>query len=300
MGRTAVNLVITDLDNTLYDWFEFWYHSFSALLGGLERDSGISREVLIREIKRVHERHQTSEYAFLLQELPSLRKLHPGGDVVKIYDDAVHEYRRARQQHLRLYPGVLSTLEALKQAGTLVVGYTESMSFYSSSRVRALALDGLLDFLYSPEDHTLPNGLVREKIRMFPPESYRLRRTVHRHTPAGELKPNPVILLDIIREVGGSAASSIYVGDSLIKDILMAQDAGVTDVYAKYGTAHTREEYELLRAVTHWTPEQVEREKLASSRTVRPKLSLERSFQEALDLFDFYAFEEPSLMRARL
>ncbi len=28
-------LLITDLDNTLWDWFEAWYESFSALLDGL-------------------------------------------------------------------------------------------------------------------------------------------------------------------------------------------------------------------------------------------------------------------------
>lgn len=135
---------------------------------------------------------------------------------------------------------------------------------------------------------------------MYPPEYYRLERTEHRHTPAGEVKPNPAVLLDIIGEVGGSVESSVYVGDSLVKDVSMAQDAGVLDVHAKYGTAHTREEYELLRAVTHWTPEQVEREKLASSRMVRPTVTMERSFREILDLFDFFTFSEATKVRARL
>jgi phosphoglycolate phosphatase len=299
MKKSAVDLVITDLDNTLYDWFEFWYHSFGALLSRLVRDSNIPREVLIREIKQIHERHQTSEYAFLLQEIPSLQKLHPGESIVKIYDDAVHEYRRARKQHLSVYPGVLPALEFLKQNGTLIVGYTESMGFYSASRVRALGLDGLLDVLYSSEDHSLPHGVARENIRMYPPENYGLLRTVHRHTPAGELKPNPAVLLDIIREVGGRTETSIYIGDSLMKDVLMAQEAGVTDAHAQYGTAHTREEYELLRSVTHWTAEQVERERVASSRTVRPTFILERGFQEILDLFEFHSFRETPLARAQ-
>jgi phosphoglycolate phosphatase-like HAD superfamily hydrolase len=297
--RPIIDLVVTDLDNTLYDWFEAWYHSFRAFLDRLEYDSGIPRQVLIREIKQIHERHQTSEYAFLLQEVPSLQKLHPGENVVKIYDGAVHDYSSARKQHRRLYPGVLQTLESLKRNGVMIVGYTESMGFYSASRVRALGLDGMLDLLYSPEDHSLPQGLVREKIRVYPPESYGLLRTAHRHTPRGELKPNPAVLLDIIREVGGGAESSVYIGDSLIKDVLMAQEAGVTDVYAKYGTAHAREEYELLRSVTHWTADQVERERVASSRTVRPTFTLERSFSEILALFEFRSFREAPLARAR-
>src|SRR5436305_13136677 len=94
MRKAAVDLVITDLDNTLYDWFELWYHPFMTLLDALQLDSGISREVLVREIKQFHERHQTSEDAFLVQELPSLQKRHPGEDVTKVYDDANHDYRR--------------------------------------------------------------------------------------------------------------------------------------------------------------------------------------------------------------
>ena len=122
---------------------------------------------------------------------------------------------------------------------------------------------------------------------------------MHRHTPAGELKPNPAILLDIIHEVGGSTETSIYVGDSLIKDVLMAQEAGVMDVHARYGTAHTREEYELLRSVTHWTAEQVERERAASNRMVQPTFVLERSFQEILDLFELHSFQDTPLARAQ-
>jgi phosphoglycolate phosphatase-like HAD superfamily hydrolase len=298
MRRPLVDLVVTDLDNTLYDWFEFWYHSFGALLGRLVLDSGLPREVLIQEIKAVHERHQTSEYAFLIQELPSLQRLHPGQDVVKVYDDAIHEYRRARKKHLKLYPGVMETLKALKQRGVLLVGYTESMAFYSASRVRALGLDGILDCLYSPADHSLPQGLQREQLRSYPPEHYELERTEHRHTPPGEHKPSPTVLLDIVGESGGAVERTLYIGDSLVKDVSMAQDAGVADVYAQYGTAHTREEYELLRAVTHWTAEQVEREKLASSRTVQPTYTLETGFREVLGFFDFQSFGRPLLARA--
>ena len=300
MRKLSATILITDLDNTLYDWFEFWYHSFEALLDQLVEDSGIAQEVLVREIKQVHERHQTSEYAFLIQELPSLQKLHPAEHIAQIYDNAIHEYRRARKKHLRLYPGVMETLETLKANGVLLVGYTESMGFYSASRIRSLGLDGVLDYLYSPADHSLPLGLSREQIRMYTPDHYGLERTEHRYTPPGEVKPNPVLLLDILGEVGGSVESSIYVGDSLVKDVLMAQEAGITDVYAKYGTAHTREEYELLRAVTHWTAEQVEREKAASSRMIQPSFTLERCFEEVLDLFEFYSFTSIPVARARI
>ncbi|HEX8684644.1 MAG TPA: HAD hydrolase-like protein, partial [Ardenticatenaceae bacterium] len=105
------------------------------------------------------------------------------------------------------------------------------------------------------------------------------------------------ILKEIIHdeEIGASVDQTIYIGDSLMKDVAMAQDAGVTDVYAKYGIAQHREEYELLRRVTHWTQEDVERERAIYARaTVTPTHVLEESFAEVLDLFEFVPHRRPN------
>jgi len=286
-----VNVVITDLDNTLFDWFEAWFNSFSAMLDKLVVESGVSRDLLIQEIKSVHEKHGTSEYAFLIEELPSLRRLHPDGNLIEIYDESIHEFRRARKKHLRLYPTVLETLSKLKKKGVLIVGYTESMAFYTNYRVRILNLDDVLDFLYSPEDHDLPKGMTKEQIRKYPAESYSLQNCQHRHTPSGEMKPNSKVLLKIINDLGATPDQCIYIGDSLTKDIVMAQDAEVTDILVTYGKADHREEYELLRQVTHWTGEQVQHEKKISEKDVTPTFIMRKSFSELLENFNFEAFK---------
>ena len=290
MYKRRVSVVITDLDNTLFDWVHIWYESFSAMLDRLVEDSKVSRDRLIREIKTVHEKHGTSEYAFLIEELPSLQEIHPGGNLVEIYDEAIHAYRIARKKHLRLYPSVMETLKTLKDNGCLIIAYTESLAFYTNYRIRNLSLDGILDYLYSPADHELPANLTREQLRRYPPEHYDLRHTRHRSTPAGELKPNSEILLSIIRDIGAQAEQCIYVGDSLMKDVEMAKQAGVTDVYALYGDARRREEYELLREVTHWTSERVQKEKNVSAKDIAPTYTLFSSLSGILDLFCFEAF----------
>lgn len=282
--RKEVTLVITDLDNTLFDWVDIWHKSFSAMLRVLVEQSGIATEVLIPEIRSIHQRAGTSEYAFLLEELPSLRAKHPGDDLTKIYSPAIEAFREARASAMKLYPGVLETLQFLAGCGCGTVGYTESQEFYSIFRIKNLGLDGLLQYVYTPPDHPFPEGLTKESVRSRSSEAYFLRLTKHRHTPAGELKPNPKLLTDIIRETGGEPRYTIYVGDSLMKDIAMAQSAGVTDVYAKYGEAKNRPEYDLLRAVTHWTGSSVERERHFE---ITPSYTLTNSFAEIRDLFDF-------------
>ncbi len=66
-----------------------------------------------------------------------------------------------RRKHLVLYPTVAETLLKIKGRGTRIIGYTESMAFYSNYRVRRLGLDGVLDYVFCPEDHVLPE-LVQE------------------------------------------------------------------------------------------------------------------------------------------
>lgn len=296
MNNKRISLVITDLDNTLFDWFSQWYYAFDALLTGLAEESGISKETLIPEIKKIHQTHGTAEYAFLIEEIPSIRAKFPDGDLVKRFDEAIHAHRSARKAHLRLYPGVMATLQSLKEKGCLVVGYTESMGFYSNYRVRQLGLDGVLDYLYSPPDHDLPPGMTIEQIRKYPASYYELKRTKHNHTPKGELKPNPKLLLDIIDEVGGLPGETLYVGDNLWKDVQMAQEAGVTDVHASYGTAHTKSGYdELLVKVTHWTDEDVTRERDLKAHDVKAHTTLEKHFDEILGKFDFVPFNSGSI-----
>lgn len=211
--------VITDLDNTLFDWVDIWHASFKAMLDQLVKSTGIAEDVMIEEFKAVFTKYGTTEYAFAIEELPSLRRKHPDGDLTALYQDAIHAFRSARQKHMRLYPTVHDTLTSLKTSGCLIAGYTESFAFYSAYRLKTLDLDGVIDVLYSPPDHELPAEDVLAKRRQYPAEHYRLQKTAHHHTPAGAKKPAPEILLGIIKDLKVEASTAIYVGDSLMKDV---------------------------------------------------------------------------------
>src|SRR4051794_33404465 len=107
--RQKISVLITDLDNTLDDWVGIWYASFSPMLEMLMKQSELPRDTLIKEIKAVHQRHKTSEYAFVIEEIPSLITKHPGEDLAVVYADAIRAYREGRARALKLYPGVAST-----------------------------------------------------------------------------------------------------------------------------------------------------------------------------------------------
>jgi phosphoglycolate phosphatase-like HAD superfamily hydrolase len=289
-SRPTVTVLVTDMDNTLFDWLGMWQAAFGAMLERLTADSGMARETLEREFYALHQRYGTTEYAFAIQELPSLRARHPPEDLPARYAPAIEAYRTVRRQTLRLYSGVLDTLRTIRAAGTLVVAYTESRAYYADYRVRTLGLDRVLDYLYSPPDHALPEGVTPSLIRRYPPEHYRLHGTVHRHTPEGVWKPAAAVLLGILRDVGAEPGEAAYVGDSLIKDVAMAQAARVMDVFARYGDVRNRPGYALLRRVTHWSPTVLAGSERLTEADVLPTHVLTDGFAELPRLIAFHRF----------
>ena len=284
------------MDNTLFDWLGMWQAAFGAMLEHLIADSGVPRATLEAEFFAIHQRHGTTEYAFAIQELPSLRARHApdAEDLPGRYAAAIDAYRVMRRRTLALYPGVRETLRAVRAAGALVIAYTESRAYYADYRVRTLELDGALDYLYSLPDHALPEGVTASQIRRYPPEHYRLRSTVARHTREGTWKPDASVLRDILSDVGAEPAEAVYVGDSLIKDVTMAQAAGVLDVFARYGDVRSRPGYDLLRRVTHWSPAMLARSEGIREADVRPTHVLGDGFAELLDHVEFRRFTPPA------
>lgn len=279
------SLLITDLDNTLWDWFEAWHQAFSALLEGLVQITGVPLGTLEREIRAVHQVRGTTEYSFLLGEVPSLVDAARGVDLEEFYGEALHAQRSARIRHTRLYPTVLETLTALRSHGVTIVAYTESVAYWTEWRIRHTGLDGVIDRLYSAPDHPLPVGVTLADVRTMPKDKYGLKKTIHTHVPREAIKPNVKVLHSILADCGREPEEAVYVGDSLMKDVAMAKDAGVLDAHAKYGEPQKRPEYSLLQRVTHWSDLDVTREQhLVTSRDITPTVVLS-CFADILPLF---------------
>lgn len=282
-------LLITDLDNTLWDWFEAWYQSFSTLVDELVALSGVDRATLEGQIKAIHQQRGTTEYSNLVREVPALKAAAEPRDPVEVYDAALHAQNSRRKAATRLYPGVSQSLSLLKDAGVRIAAYTESGAYWTEWRIRHTELDGVIDVLYSSPDHDLIAGVTTADLRTghYDQASYGLRGTDHRHVPHGVLKPNQALLRSILNEEGCDPNEAVYLGDSLMKDITMAQAAGVLDIHARYGLAQHRKEYDLLRRVTHWSDQDVARESALAhpDGEVVPTLVCRDGFDEILPVF---------------
>ena len=291
MSRRIVSTLIIDLDNTIFDWQELWQASFAPIFTEIVAITGLPVAQVEEAIRKVHQRRRTSEYTFLIEDLDLLNPYRSNPEVIARLREARSRSKQGRDGALKLYPTVLKSLWDIKKKGTQIIAYTESMAFYSAYRLKRFGLDGVIDVLFSPADHELPDGVSVEQLRSLPDEFYELQVTETRHTPPGELKPNPVLLNNIIDQVGADKSETVYVGDSLYKDVAMAQAAGVIDIHAKYGEGQRLEKYNILRRVSHWSEADVQREKqILEQNVTQPGVVLGVSFEE---IFRYFSFKAP-------
>jgi len=250
-------LLITDLDNTLYDWVSFYAQSFSAMFDKLVDILDVSRDELTNDFKNVHLKHGNSEYPFATLELESVKRKFNGVSkeiILSELDEAFHAFNSVRKRTLNCYPGVLDTLEELKSRGIVIVGHTEAPIRNALFRLESLGLKKYLKHLYAPKDRYYSDLDKNSKdwVESYGDFIFQLDEA--------EKKPNPYLLNDICSREGVDLKDAIYVGDSIIKDISMANNAGIESILALYGKQHNIEYWNVLVSITHWSDDDVLRE----------------------------------------
>ncbi len=277
-----MKLLITDLDNTLYDWVTFYSQSFSAMAEELSKEIKVPLDILLSEYKVVHQMFGNSEKPFATLELPSVISYFGTNDKIflqKKLTSVFSAFSSKRNQTLKLYPTVRSTLKTLRERGVKIVGHTESLEFNSLYRLYKLDVIDFFDHLYTLEDtHNLHPDPKNAKV--IPVKDDFIIRLSH-----SESKPNPKLLEHICFTESVDIKDAVYVGDSIIKDISMAKSIGMKAVWACYGRQFPPELWNVLVKITHWTDIDVEREEQLknSFSKIEPDYTI-NSFAEILEL----------------
>ena len=275
-----ISLLVTDLDNTLYDWIGFFVPAFYAMAEAAAERLDIDIDLLLNDLRAVHQRHGSAEHPFALLETDVVQSVLKDVSFLERrahFDEAFHRFNSVRKHTLQLYEGVAETLKFITETGVPVVAYTDARIPNSLFRIKRLGLEAYIRFLYAPDQkfpgEIWPGDSNTDLLRVLPPD---------------DKKPNPKTLLDICRNLGVDPAHTLYVGDSLSRDIFMAESAGVRSALARYGTHSDPSDWQRLVRVTHWTADDLAREERlrieASSTT--PDVVLD-SFSDLLAAFDF-------------
>ncbi len=278
--KPRISLLVCDLDNTLYDWVTYFAVAFYEMVDVAVEILDVPRERLLDDLQEVHRRYHNSEQPFALLEARCVTEHfagEPREQLARHFDAAFHAFNSARKRTLRAYPRVPETLATIREAGVGIVGHTEATVVNAELRLHKLGLTEFIQKLYAVEhqgEHPAESGpMVHERVEHV--------RTLRLH----ERKPDPRVLLEICDDAGVSPSASLYVGDSLSRDIGMAKEALVHSAWAKYGTMYEQASWDRLVRITHWTNEDVRRANEIRERygNVHPDITLESSFAEVLD-----------------
>lgn len=222
---TDVDLVIVDLDDTLWKWCLTWHAGYMAFNKSLHALTDVDpHEAWV---------HMYARHAGRVIEMPPDPVDLTAAMGIPLHKSITHhEYvvplaRKERDNALELFDGVVDTLMELKLRGVPVVAHTDAPYVAAGNRIHLAGLDGMISTVYAAPLHH-PFGDAADFATI----------TDMRYVADWKPKPDHTIIDGIVKRHGTTNARTLYVGDSLRRDMSMAQAAGLIPVWARYGNEY--------------------------------------------------------------
>ena len=250
--------ILADLDNTLYNFVDYYVPCFRAMVHALSRETRIPEAEVINQFRTVYSKTESVEYPFSIQRLALCANL-PSPDVERLAKLGYRVFLLRRKKTLKPYPGVKETLEWARSQGIAVVVVSNAPANLVWKRIWELGLKRLVTGVAAregfgvPEDDSVARVLTqtggKKGRRPGPPMLWSISKEL--------LKPNPEMYLRVITDLQIQQSNAWIVGDSLHKDVMPALEIGAVGVWARYGEEFDRKNFETLVSITHWSQDQI-------------------------------------------
>ena len=268
--------LFTDLDDTLFSWIDSFAPSFRAMVHVLHRITEIEEDKLIESFRKVYGRRKTLDYSFVIQELDIWENL--GWSKDKILEDAVKPARgavnRVRSYHFTLYNEVREPLKWLKSENIFVIAYTNAPGYIAQRRLKKLQIDTYIDCLAYFYDYEVPADVPDDvQNAVATGKSKSSIKCIERFNNLK--KPDPRPILQLMEKYQLEASKTFLIGDSIENDIFMAQQAGIVDIWARYGTInHEPKDLETIKRISTISEED-KRKKIELREKIKPSFTID-------------------------
>jgi FMN phosphatase YigB (HAD superfamily) len=249
------HVVVFDVDNTLYDYVDFFAPSFRALERTLSRAEGIPEGEIRRSASVVYRTAGSLDYKFLIQNM-DLFQAKSAQEQTKLIRLARRSFARQRTR-LRLYDGIRELLIGAKSQGFKNVCVTNAPFYQVHGRLRRLRLLPFIDGLVAWKGHTIHAGGLEHVLKYQRCLRELGRLQLFHALPRHHLKPSATPF-EIVARHFGHDLTYFAVGDSVQKDLDPAKSIGMTTIWARYGTRYNPENFATLLDITPWSPDDVD------------------------------------------
>lgn len=265
MKSTKFQLLVTDIDNTLFDWVNYYVHSLEVLFACVSKITGAPLETLRAEAKEIFTAHASIEYPFLTQEMPSVIKFY-GDDIDRMLSETVEPSRDAFKKEARKwlvpFEGVAASLKKVKERypHLSIIALTDAPRYVAMWKLNKLGILNYFDSVYGLPDPRLPTDAKLGRVKVSPKillkhlqqSNFDFKGKI-RILPDDYEKPGvkglKTVLMDYeIDDTKEKRNHVIWVGDNLRKDVKLGKALGVTTVWAEYGTRLDKKVMDALSA----------------------------------------------------
>lgn len=248
--RDQSKLLVLDIDNTVFDWVTYYVNSLEALFLKVSSITSHSTCQLAEEARDIFHHHESIEYPFLIQELPSVQRYY-GNQIDKMLSEAVEQGRNAfketAQKFLLPYPGIEQALKKIKisHPQCMTVALTDAPRYVAMWKLNKLGLLSMFDAVYGLHDPKIPTDPKTLQVKVDQAILYKHLNQFNfgfkghfRVLPSEYEKPGikglKTILMDFDMEKNTDRV--LWIGDNLRKDVLLGKTLGVHTAWAAYGT----------------------------------------------------------------
>ena len=255
MAVAAKYAVITDLDNTIYDFARYYEAGLTGLVSRICAEFRCSTAEATARLREVYTARSSIEYPFAIEEFPELRFM-PEESRNKFVREALAAFWNAATGQLETYRTVKETLRHLDREGIPVVAYTDAPIHEAMRRLRALGVDRYFTGIVAQSWFRRRNGTIIVLLDELPGHGRASRhlKFVWRATWDNR-KPCELIYREIASRMGINPRNIVVIGDSVERDLQPAIDIGCTGMWASYGKRSGDGEALLRQVVPHLLPE---------------------------------------------
>jgi FMN phosphatase YigB (HAD superfamily) len=251
-GNSPYKLIVTDIDNTVFNWVDYYVTAFNAMLDVVAECIGSTRLILAGEAKEVFSIHGSIEYPFVTQEMPSVNKFY-GADIDGMLLGAVRKgrdaFNQAAEPVMRPYFDVVESLEKIRKSypALPIVALTDAPRYVAMWKLNKLGILHYYDAVYGLADPRVPICSTTNRIKLDNEILLKHLQQINfgfkgkiRVLPDDYEKPGirglKTVLMDYdVDEPHDRRETVLWIGDNLRKDVGLGNRLKIRSAWAEYG-----------------------------------------------------------------